>query len=107
MDVNATLAERQKTHGDFEENAELSQALKYVMRNLGNWDELRPDQQEALEVIQHKIARILTGDPNLIDSYRDICGYSQLVVNRLERSDGARDMQTRLIVRHNGEWEAA
>ena len=41
-------------------------------------------------MILHKVARILNGDPDYVDSWADIAGYAQLVVNILEkRSKGA------------------
>lgn len=43
-----------------------------------------PDQIECLEMIAHKIGRILNGDPNYGDSWRDISGYATLVADRLE-----------------------
>ena len=62
--VDAILAERQKTHGDFETHAKLAQALKEQMRTGKQWPHLNPMQKEALDMIQHKIARILNGDQN-------------------------------------------
>jgi hypothetical protein len=53
------------------------------MHDTPNWESLRPDQKEALEMIQHKIARILNGDPDYVDSWTDIAGYSTLVADRL------------------------
>ena len=47
------------------------------------------DQREALEMIAHKIARILNGDPNYADNWIDIAGYATLVANRLEKEDNA------------------
>lgn len=44
---------------------------------------LQPDQQEALDMICHKIGRILNGDPDYADSWHDIAGYAQLVADRL------------------------
>jgi len=41
------------------------------------------DMREALEMILHKIARILNGNPNYADSWQDIAGYAQLIVKRL------------------------
>jgi hypothetical protein len=38
-------------------------------------------------MISNKIARIVEGDPAYIDSWHDISGYSQLVVNWLESKD--------------------
>lgn len=41
------------------------------------------DAVEALEMIAHKIGRILNGDPGYADSWVDIAGYAQLVADRL------------------------
>ena len=38
-------------------------------------------------MICHKLGRIINGDPNYDDSWLDIAGYAQLIVNRL-RKDG-------------------
>lgn len=46
--------------------------------------DLDPDQREALEMIAHKIARILNGDPNYADSWVDIAGYAKLIADRLQ-----------------------
>ena len=78
------LAERQKTHGEFTSHAVISQDLKRVMHERKPWRELSPEKQEALDMIQHKIARILNGDPNTLDHWTDICGYAQLVANTLK-----------------------
>jgi len=59
--------------------------LKGVMWSYTDWaEQLAPDQREALEMIQVKIARIINGDPNYADNWRDIEGYARLVANRLE-----------------------
>jgi hypothetical protein len=39
---------------------------------------------ESLDMIANKIARIVNGDPNYLDSWVDIVGYTTLVVNKLE-----------------------
>ncbi len=83
--VNEMLAGREARYGSFAGHAKIAQGLKAVMHERSGWDALAPDQKEALEMIQHKIARILNGDPNYADNWVDICGYSQLVVNRLEK----------------------
>jgi len=83
MTVQKTLKERQKTHGYFAGHARISQELKTVLRNHGVND-LAVDQIEALEMICHKIARVLNGDPNHHDHWHDIAGYSTLVADRLK-----------------------
>lgn len=88
--IDATLNERGSRYGKFAGHAEVTQVLKQVMRshNKGGpapaWDGLALDQQEALEMIAHKIGRILNGDPNYADSWVDIAGYAKLVADRLE-----------------------
>jgi hypothetical protein len=83
--VDDTLTERGKKYGPFTGHAEITQDLKYVitdaMRTRGK--SLAYDQQEALDMICHKIGRIINGDPNYDDSWRDIAGYAMLVCNRL------------------------
>ncbi len=83
-DIDKTLADRGTKYGKFENHAIISQGLKDNMRQYPGWGRLSEDQTEALEMIQHKIARILNGDPKYVDSWVDIAGYAQLVANRLE-----------------------
>lgn len=76
--VTEILNERQSTHGTFEESATTVQRIKVIMRSTPNWDKLSNAQREALEMIVHKIGRILHGDPNHLDSWQDIQGYTKL-----------------------------
>jgi hypothetical protein len=83
-EVNAILNERGSRYGSFYANADTAQLLKQAMQSLDGWERLQVDQCEALEMIVHKIARILNGDPNYADSWIDIAGYAKLVADRLE-----------------------
>ena len=94
--IDSTLNERGNRYGDFEDHAFITQDLKAVMQETPNWDLLKADQKEALEMTAHKIGRILNGDPNYIDSWHDIIGYIRLVEQRLEREQapaGAKEAQ--------------
>lgn len=82
-DIRATLNERGKRYGEFADHAWISQSLKKVMHSCKAWPALTMDKREALDMIQHKIARILNGDPEYDDSWRDIIGYTQLVIDNL------------------------
>lgn len=82
-DVSKTLNARNERYGTFSVQAAISQTLKNFMRQSPNWDSLDPDMAEALDMIQHKIARILNGDPRYADSWHDIAGYATLVDKRL------------------------
>lgn len=81
--VENTLEERQGTHGDFTENAHVMQALKEIARSSISWKHLTPVQREGLEMIIHKIGRIVTGNPDVPDHWLDIEGYARLVRDRL------------------------
>lgn len=81
--VDELLAERRVTHGAFGSHAEITQALKYHMHITPHWNSLMPYQKEALEMIVHKIGRVLNGRPDYKDHWDDIAGYAQLVSNIL------------------------
>jgi hypothetical protein len=85
VNVNAILAERGKTHGEFVTHAKISQDLKFIIQNqnVEKWNSLHDDQKEALDMIAHKIARILNGNADYLDHWADIAGYATLVANRL------------------------
>jgi len=84
--VKALLDERGKNYGTFEALSKIVQSLKGVIyKELGSRSKaLADDQIEALDMICHKIARIINGDPNHIDSWQDIAGYARLVAERLQ-----------------------
>jgi hypothetical protein len=83
MTIEKTLKQRQKTHGEFATHAKISQQLKAVLWE-HDFQELDADQIEALEMICHKIARVLNGDPSHHDHWHDIAGYATLVGDRLK-----------------------
>jgi hypothetical protein len=82
--IQNTLEERGARYGAFTEHARIAQNLKRAMVDSSQWEALADDQKEALEMVQHKIARILNGQPDYHESWHDIVGYAQLVANRLE-----------------------
>jgi len=88
-DVKEVLKERGTRYGEFSSHAAISQALKTVIQSSPNFEDgnLEPYQIESLEMIAHKIARILNGDPDYDDNWIDIAGYAQLVVNELKAKE--------------------
>ena len=82
--IEEVLNQRQATYGSFTKNAEVSQMLKYFMTQGTNYKQMPVPHREALEMIVHKIARIVNGDPNYIDNWVDIIGYSQLVIEEIK-----------------------
>ena len=85
-EVDATLDARAVDYGKFIEGAEVMQMLKRVVQNaLSNRDKvLAHDQAESMDMIIHKIGRIINGNPDVVDHWLDIAGYAKLVADRLE-----------------------
>lgn len=85
-ELKETLKQRAKNHGDFHQVADMAQELKDTMRDGCNWatEEMHNVHYEALDMIASKMARILCGNPNEPDHWRDIAGYAMLVCNSLE-----------------------
>lgn len=81
-DVNKILNEQGQINGDYQHMSSTIQELKRVMHGKMGWDRLTSVQREALDMIAHKIGRILAGDPNFKDHWDDIAGYATLVANR-------------------------
>lgn len=81
--IEETIKERGDKYGKFKDGAVIMQNLKMFMRSTQGWERLTPSQQESLEMIQHKIGRILNGDPHYDDNWRDIAGYATLVMEEL------------------------
>ena len=82
--IDKVLNERGSRYGKFSEHALITQNIKAAMRHSPNWNKLPEDMKEALEMVAHKVGRILNGDPHYDDSWVDIVGYTQLVVDRLQ-----------------------
>jgi hypothetical protein len=87
MSIETTLDQRGKQYGGFIEHAKITQDIKRAMQGGKNWASLRDNQKEALEMIAHKIGRILNGNPNYHDSWHDIVGYTKLVADTLVQDD--------------------
>lgn len=83
MSIEATLEARGSKYGKFIDHATTTQNIKRVFVGAKNYHLLQADQLEALDMIAHKIGRILEGDPNYADSWHDIAGYAKLVDDRL------------------------
>ena len=81
--TEALVTERGSRYGKVKDGADIMQSLKDTMRDVDGWNNLTASQKEALDMIQHKIGRILNGDPTYDDSWKDIAGYATLIVNEL------------------------
>jgi len=84
MSIEDTLKARAVTHGSFRQHAAIAQGLKEEMVQTSGWTKLTLVQKESLEMIAHKIARILNGSPDHEDHWHDIQGYAALVEQALQ-----------------------
>ena len=79
--VEEILKERKNTHGQFHDQALVAQRLKCAANDgiiICN-TELTDVEKEAIDMILHKIARVIAGDPHFEDHWSDIAGYATLV----------------------------
>jgi hypothetical protein len=89
VELQETLAARKSRYGDFTDHARVTQALKDICRNAPSWGQMTPVQREGLEMIMHKVGRMLCGDPNYADTPHDIAGYARLIEERCKESADA------------------
>jgi hypothetical protein len=84
--VDAVLDSRAKDYGKFIEGAEIMQMLKRLVHNYieDRGTPLAFDQREAIDMIIHKLGRIINGNPDKVDHWVDIAGYATLVADRLQ-----------------------
>jgi hypothetical protein len=85
---NETLNEREASHGDFANTAQVSGEIKGAItrgfRRAGK-DTSGAVCMESLHMIATKMARLASGDHKDIDTWRDIAGYADLAREQLER----------------------
>lgn len=80
-EITEVLQERGKRYGEFREHARITQSIKRAMADSPNWGKLPDYQKEALEMIAHKIGRMLNGDCMYEDNLVDVLGYGQLALD--------------------------
>lgn len=92
-DLEAVLTQRGTDYGDFREQAVLARALKNLAAPAYDTLEQRPDIasstmdtiEEGMDMILHKIARLLNGDITHLDSWDDIAGYATITALRIRQ----------------------
>jgi hypothetical protein len=83
-DVNEILNDRGKRYGNYLDQATITNALREVLISGRGQRTLMADQADALHMIAVKLSRIVNGDPDYADNWRDIAGYATLVADRLD-----------------------
>ena len=84
--VDTVLNNRATQYGKFIEGAEIMQMTKRLIHNYveQRGTALAFDQLEAIDMIIHKLGRIINGNPDHLDNWVDIAGYATLVADRLK-----------------------
>jgi len=83
--VAEILQQRGDRYGEYINVATTSQEIKRIIANGANVTGGDDDMCESLDMIANKIARIVNGDPFYKDSWQDIAGYAQLIVDKLDK----------------------
>jgi hypothetical protein len=93
--IAEVLKEREGQHGSFEMYAQMMCEFDLLMESGPSLEKMIPPQTQAVRMIFSKLARILCGDPNLLDHWIDIQGYARLAedstaryIDELEMEDG-------------------
>lgn len=79
--VEDTLKERgsrYNVNGTYSDHGDLTQGMKALCRSHRGWFSLHSGHKEAVDMILHKLARVINGDPYYDDNWRDIGGYAKL-----------------------------
>lgn len=84
--LTAILKERGSRYGDYLGHADITQCLKRALYLHAEacGVVLAHFHKESIDMICHKLGRVVNGDPNYTDSWQDIAGYAQLVVDILD-----------------------
>jgi len=87
VDINTVLDERGKTHGDFVAQATISQEIKDSLKTGAQYHRMTSAQREVVDMIAHKLSRLVSGNPDFDDHMVDIIGYANLYLRAL-KDDG-------------------
>ena len=83
-DITKIISARGVTHGDFADHARITQRLKIViddeltLRLQRQQPPLAYTQKESLDMMMHKIGRIIAGEASFADHWIDISGYAEI-----------------------------
>jgi len=107
MSIDAMLAERGTTYGEYPVGAKIAMDLFDVAQASPSYRKMTAAQQYAVFMILAKLSRALNGDPNYIDSWRDASSYARLVADDLAAKEGSTDSKVTKTVFRYGGWRDA
>ena len=84
-EVNIAVNIRDSSYGGFEGISDTCQKFKDIARDCPSWKNLEASEREGLDMIFHKITRILYSPGKIRDSWVDIGGYAKATLKALDR----------------------
>lgn len=88
-EVQNVVRNRDASYGGFGGIAKTCQDFKEIARNCPSWNSLTPCEKEGIDMIFHKITRILYSPQKIRDSWVDIGGYCRATLAALDK-DGVK-----------------
>ena len=86
--MDPAIPNRDDQHGGVQAVGEVSQVIKFYMRRATNWNSLSFGGRESMDMIAHKIGRILSGaDPHDRQHWEDIAGYAHAAMRSFNPTD--------------------
>ncbi|WP_432481717.1 DUF6378 domain-containing protein [Moraxella sp. ZY200743] len=82
--INEILEQRRNNYGTFNHVASIAEQIAEACEY--NKEYRTHSMNMAIYMIASKLARIVSGNPSYKDSWVDIAGYAQLIVNELENN---------------------
>lgn len=94
FDANKLIQERAMSRGSFLVVANTAQELKRFSRTIAHTTPFERAEQEAIDNICTKIARIVNRKSLYdLDSWQDIAGYATLVVNLIKEQEAQNEAE--------------
>ncbi len=84
-EVTETLSDREVSYGAYRDNSAIAQSIKQELHDSAMWEDMPPYIRETMDMIASKLSRLANGDPYHRDSWVDIMGYTQLVLDEFDR----------------------
>lgn len=87
-DISDTLKDREGVYGKFSDNAAIADMIICNLSEGSSWGAADSTNRIALMQIANKMSRLVCGDINDADGWRDIAGYATRVLEYLESGEG-------------------
>lgn len=84
-EVTNVVIARDSSYGGFSGIAETCQAMKDLARKCPSWQSLNSSEKEGIDMILHKITRILYSPKKIRDSWVDIGGYVRATLQAMDK----------------------